>query len=203
MKTYDLELRAFKHTVESTEDVQSLFEELDSLSGTELKELHNSIHNALGSPDKAVKKFSDKKTAIRRTNLALDDLERTIAEEGGGDAQQGQTDAAPEAEEQAEDQGGSPQQHDAQAVQEKDASEGTQEATPKTGRRSKHANARLVVRNEDFNPHRQGTKSHATYKMIRNNPGITYQEAIDAGARRNTLNFDLRLGHIIYQEVEQ
>jgi hypothetical protein len=39
--------------------------------------------------------------------------------------------------------------------------------------------------------------------MIRNNPGITYQEAIDAGARRNTLNFDLRLGHIIYQEVEQ
>jgi hypothetical protein len=191
MKTFDLELRAFKHTVESTEDIQALFEQLDDLSGTELKELHNSVYTALGNPEKAVKKFSDKKTAIRRTNLALDELERTIAEEGGGDAHQGQTDAAPEAEEQADDQGGLP---------EKDASEGTQEATPKRGTRSKHANARLVCRDASWNPHRQGTKSYDAYEMIRNNPGITYQEAIDAGARRNTLNFDLRLGHIIYQE---
>jgi hypothetical protein len=194
MKTYNLNM-PHHITVESTEDVQALFEQLDDLSSTALKDLYNSIYTALGIPEQAVKKFSDKKTAIRRTNLALDALERVIAEESGGDAGgDGEPNTAPEAEEQADDQGGLP---------EKDASEGAQEATPKAVRRSKHANARLVVRNEDFNPHRQGTKSHATYKMIRNNPGITYQEAIDAGARRNTLNFDLRLGHIIYQEVEQ
>jgi hypothetical protein len=192
MKTFDLELRAFKHTVESTEDVQALFEQLDDLSGTALKELHNSVHTALGNPEKAVKKFSDKKTAIRRTNLALDDLERTIAEESGDDAGgDGEPNTAPEAEEQADDQGGLP---------EKDVSEVDQEATPKAGRKSKHANARLVCRDASWNPHRQGTKSFDAYEMIRNNPGITYQEAIDAGARRNTLNFDLRLGHIIYQE---
>jgi hypothetical protein len=190
MKTFDLNM-PHHITVESTEDVQALFEQLDDLSGTALKELHNSVHTALGNPEKAVKKFSDKKTAIRRTNAALDELEQTISEEGGGDAQQGQTDAAPEAEEQADAQGGLP---------EKDASEGAQEATPKAGRRSKHANARLVCRDASWNPHRQGTKSFDAYEMIRNNPGITYQEAIDAGARRNTLNFDLRLGHIIYQE---
>lgn len=194
MKTFDLELRAMKHTVESTEDVQALFEELDTLSGTELKELHNSIQNALGRSEKMVNKFSDKKTALRRTNLALDDLERTIAEEGGGDADEDKNSAAPEEEEQV--QGG---------LQDNSASEPTGEATPenvpaKRGRRSKHANARLVCRDASWNPHREGTKSHAAYEMIRNNPGITYQEAIDAGARRNTLNFDLRLGHIIYQE---
>jgi hypothetical protein len=84
---------------------------------------------------------------------------------------------------------------------EEDATDAT-DAEPQAkggGRKSKHGNARLTV-NCEANPHRQGTKSHATYEMIRSAPGITFQEAIDAGARRNTLNHDLRNGWMAYQE---
>ena len=115
-----------------------------------------------------VKRFKDKGTGIARVRAAVAARENTTEAE----------EAAP-------------------AAEEAETGEASAEAEkPARGRRSKRAGLRLQAAS-DQNPHRSGSWNHRTFEMIKAQPGITYEEALEQGARRNGLNYDLRMGYMV------
>ena len=152
-----------------------------------------------------VKKFSDKKTAVRRTAAVLDaagmlfddfcqlrPVEQVVAEING-DAlinEDGELDEEPVGATTLAPGG----------FEGTSATVAPVPSTPveieKPKRKSSKGDEQIsVVGGKDAaNPYREGTKSHAAFKLIQDNPGITRAEFKAQGGRGRTLSHGLMVG---------
>ena len=154
------------------------------------------FHNAYAA--QPVKKFQDKATAVRRTAAVLDEagvefddvcqLQPKPVAEQSIEARMAANLEDNRAEERLSDK-------------EQEIVEAYNEARPKrasTDRQPTLKGQRLsVVGGKDAaNPFREGSKSHATFAMVQANPGKTYEELRDMGARMRTITHSTKQGWI-------
>ena len=138
-----------------------------------------------------VKKFQDKETAVRRTAALLDekglvfDANCQLVEVA---AAQPVAEPEPVADELSD--------------KEQEIVASYNEAKPKPKARAKSEKQpslkgrriSVIGGKDAANPYREGSKSHATFAMVQANPGKTYDELRDMGARMRTITHSTKTG---------
>lgn len=149
-----------------------------------------------------VKKFQDKETAVRRTAAVLDEAGMVFDEHCQlipaklifNDDKQHEIDSAHMVDEPAAAE-------EVLTEKEQEMVAAYNEAIPRraSGDRQptlKGQKLSVVGGKDAANPFREGSKSHATFAMVQANPGKTYEELRDMGARMRTITHSTKQGWI-------
>ena len=122
------------------------------------------------TPNAQIKKFSDRATAAKRLIALADAHGKVIQCEPSEEAAPAPASAA------------APKKEKAQAKK--------TEGEVKRGRVSEFA-GKTIHSKVDENPRREGTQGFASFKIVLATPGLTYEDYLAAGGRRQDLAWDL------------